>query len=319
MKDHRKTKKDLINELQDLRIKITEFQKREETSLLLLQNPNSIVLRIDRDGNFTFINEFAQRFFGYSEDELLGNHIVGTIVPETNTAEDEYNRLIQDIFLNPKVYETIEYENICSNGDKVWIAWTFRAISGTEGEIDEIICVGNDISRQRFIEEELKKVTLTDLLTGFSTRRDFIEKFEQEKYRFSRNKKTFSVVMSEIRNYKEITETYGPDCGDYILKKIAEVYKESIRRSDIVGRWAGEEFIILLPETELQGGAVVSEKILSNIASQKITFESTDIPVNICFCVGVYEQEMKLNDLVDTAYDRFDEIKPEDVNKIITL
>jgi len=319
MKDHRKTKKDLISELQDLRRKITEFQKREETSLLLLQNPNSIVLRIDRNGNFTFINEFAQRFFGYSEDEIVGNHIVGTIVPETNTAEDEYNRLIQDIFLSPEVYETIEYENVCSNGEKVWISWTFRAIPDAGGEINEIICIGNDISRQKFIEEELKKVTRTDLLTGFSTRRDFIDKFEQEKYRFSRNNKAFSVVMSEIRNYKEITEIHGPDCGDYLLKKIAGAYKESIRRSDIVGRWAGDEFIMLLPETELHGGTVVSEKILSNIASQTITFENTDIPVNMCFCVGVYDHEMELNELVNKAYDSIDEIKPEDENRIITI
>lgn len=111
MKDSEKSKEQLINELSELRQQVNELKKLEikhkevEKALResekkyreLVQNANSIILRMDTNGRITFFNEFAQKFFGYTEDEILGKNLVGTIVPETDSSHRDLRAMIKDI------------------------------------------------------------------------------------------------------------------------------------------------------------------------------------------------------------------------------
>ncbi len=112
----------------------------------LVENANSIIFRMDPSGRITSFNEFAQRFFGFSEDEILGRNLVGTIVPETDTAGRDLGQMIQEILRDPEKYARNENENVCRDGRRVWIAWTNKPILGPEGLLEEILCIGNDIT-----------------------------------------------------------------------------------------------------------------------------------------------------------------------------
>lgn len=128
----------------------------------LVEGANSIILRWTREGTITFINRFAKEFFGYSEKEILGRSISGTIVPLTESSGRDLSSLAQQIFENPDAFVMNENENIRKNGDRVWISWTNKAIRDSEDEITEILSVGNDITGRKLAEVRLEK-TLEEL------------------------------------------------------------------------------------------------------------------------------------------------------------
>ena len=141
---------------------ITDRRQAEEALRLsqekyrgLVENANSIIFRSDREGNITFFNEFAQRFFGFSAGEILGRNVIGTIVPASDSGGRDLVAMIREIREHPDGYRNNENENIKKNGERVWISWTNRAIYDEKGEFVELLSVGNDITDRKRAEEAL--------------------------------------------------------------------------------------------------------------------------------------------------------------------
>jgi len=132
------------------------LRQSEEKYRELVESAQSIILRMDRAGNITFINEFAERFFGYSQQEVLGRNVVGTIVPELESSGRDLKALLKDIALNPEKYINNENENMRKNGERVWISWTNAPIHDARGRLLEVLCVGNDITDRKRMEERLR-------------------------------------------------------------------------------------------------------------------------------------------------------------------
>jgi len=128
----------------------------EEKYRELVENVNSIILRMDTAGIVTFFNEFAQKFFGYGEKEMLGKNVAGTIVPEFESTGRDLRKMIKNIGTSPDRYNVNVNENMRRNGERVWIAWTNRPIRDKNGNIVEILCVGNDITERRRVEESYR-------------------------------------------------------------------------------------------------------------------------------------------------------------------
>ncbi|MCK4654413.1 MAG: GGDEF domain-containing protein [Candidatus Cloacimonetes bacterium] len=142
---------------------------------------------------------------------------------------------------------------------------------------------------------KLELIAKTDPLTNLSNRRDMIEKIEHEQKRFGRNGKPFILVMSDIDYFKSVNDRYGHDGGDFVLESIAKLMQSVVRKQDIVGRWGGEEFLILLPETDLEGGRALAEKIRKNISITPYVFSDKKIPITMTFGVSVYNKPMDLD------------------------
>ena len=123
----------------------------------LVENVNSIIMRMDLQGTVTFFNNFAQRFFGFREDEIIGSSVVGTIIPRASRHAGRIGRMLANIGRHAKKYANREYENVRKSGERLWIAWTHKAIFDNNGQISEILCVGNDITARKHHEELLKK------------------------------------------------------------------------------------------------------------------------------------------------------------------
>jgi PAS domain S-box-containing protein len=143
---------------------ITERKRAEETLQAseeryreLVENANSIILRFDLRGNLTFFNEYAEKLLGYSKDEVLGRNVLGTIVPPTESTGRDLNAMITDIKRYPERYRSNVNENVCKNGDRLWIAWTNKAIRDEHGNVVEILSVGNDVTERMRAEEALWK------------------------------------------------------------------------------------------------------------------------------------------------------------------
>jgi hypothetical protein len=142
----------LYKHTMEKRLKENEAKYRE-----LVENANSIILRWDTNGKITFCNEFANTFFGYGADDLLGKNVVGTITPERDSAGHNPIQMIRKITLDPEQYSAHENENLRKNGERVWVAWTNKAIRDKEGRIVEIVSVGNDVTATKRAEERLRQ------------------------------------------------------------------------------------------------------------------------------------------------------------------
>ncbi|WP_051309182.1 PAS domain S-box protein [Desulfogranum japonicum] len=140
-------------ELVDAMAQLEESEKRYRQ---LVQNANSAIIRWRVDGTITFFNEFAQQLFGYQEEEILGKD-VRILVPEHDSLGQSLTELVQDIVDNHNKYLNYVNENICRNGQRLWMTWSNKAIFDDRGNITEILAVGSDITELKSTEEELKR------------------------------------------------------------------------------------------------------------------------------------------------------------------
>ena len=122
----------------------------------LVQSANSIIVRWDTEGRITFLNEFGQAFFGLREEEVLGRPVIGTIVPESESSGRDLVALMRHVAQHPEDHTVNENENVRRDGERVWIAWTNRPVCDEEGTLVETLSVGNDITRLKRAERELK-------------------------------------------------------------------------------------------------------------------------------------------------------------------
>jgi len=132
-----------------------KLQKRIEQYHDIVEYANSIILRMDVNGNITFFNNFAQKFFGYTQQEIIGKNVIGTIVPPKDTSGKDLQEMIEDIMHHPEKYINNENENILRNGTSVWIAWTNRPILDHRNQLIEVVCIGNDITKLKEAEKEI--------------------------------------------------------------------------------------------------------------------------------------------------------------------
>lgn len=123
----------------------------------LVQQANSIILRWDAQGRVLFMNDFGLQFFGYRADELVGRHVVGTIVPPVESDGRDLQHMVDAIRERPESFEQNVNENIRRDGQRVWIAWNNRIKRDSAGRAVEILSIGTDITDRMRIEEEREK------------------------------------------------------------------------------------------------------------------------------------------------------------------
>ncbi|MCX6353616.1 MAG: PAS domain S-box protein [Candidatus Aureabacteria bacterium] len=168
-----------IRDISDRKRMEEALQKSEQNYRELVQGANSIILRMDVHGNITFANEFAHRFFGYEEGEMVGRNLVGTIVPRTDSSGRDLEEMIGDIIKHPEDYVSNENENIRRNGERVWIIWTNKAILDGKGKIIGVLCIGSDITMRKRAEEQIiREKEFSELLVSSSI--DGIVAFDRE-------------------------------------------------------------------------------------------------------------------------------------------
>jgi diguanylate cyclase (GGDEF)-like protein len=129
--------------------------------------------------------------------------------------------------------------------------------------------------------EELERVSRTDTLTGLYNRRHLQDELVRNHASARRNGTELGVVLMDIDHFKKVNDTYGHAAGDEVLREFARRLLDQLRAGDIAGRWGGEEFLIILPNTDLDGTKHVAERIRIATADGPTPFEGRDIEVTI--------------------------------------
>ena len=146
---------------------------------------------------------------------------------------------------------------------------------------------------QRFQEarENLNLQARTDELTGLANRRGFKEYVGESEQRREKSKGSFAVIIGDLDNFKQVNDEYGHKVGDFVLQEIGHILKVLVRSEDLVVRWGGEEFLILMADTDLQGATILAEKIRKKIASSSVAFDGGQIVVTMSLGVDAQKPQ----------------------------
>lgn len=161
--------------------------------------------------------------------------------------------------------------------------------------------------------EILERLAITDRLTGLYNRRKLDEVMNSELHRAVRYQQTFGIAILDIDMFKSINDEYGHQVGDQVIVELADLLRSSIRRSDTVGRWGGEEFILICPQTDLSGTRQVSENLCQTIAKHEFPIKRS---VTASFGVAAWMSGESLDELLSRADKGLYEAKRTGRNKV---
>jgi diguanylate cyclase (GGDEF)-like protein len=153
------------------------------------------------------------------------------------------------------------------------------------------------------LEQELEKLANTDSLTGLYNRRRMQKMLEMQLSLSSRKESDFTLIFVDIDHFKKFNDTYGHSCGDYILCEVALFMRNHLRQGDALARWGGEEFLIMLPNTDIKGAQTIAEKLRKAISEQRFHLAGQEFSVTMTFGLSQHEK----NDSLDESLKRADD------------
>ncbi len=151
------------------------------------------------------------------------------------------------------------------------------------------------------MNQQLQIISRIDELTKLPNRRDIREKIQNEIYRYERTNRNFSILFVDIDKFKDFNDKFGNFCGDLVLNTVGETLRDQLRKQDVVSRWGGEEFLVMLPETPLQGASLVAERLRRSIENRKIEFAGQQQHVTITLGVAEYDKRLGMDHSINLA------------------
>lgn len=245
-----------ITERKEFELKLKEY--------IQLVDKNVISSTADLRGEILRVSEAFCKISGYSKNELLGKNY--NILRHTDMPKTVYKELWATI-QSGNVWQG-EIKDKHKDGSDFWIDTTISPIRDEQGNITSYTAISHDITDKKRIEE----LSVTDRLTQLYNRLKIDEIFTSELASSGRYSTPFSIIMIDIDHFKSVNDTWGHQAGDDVLKEFALLIKNNVRETDIVGRWGGEEFLILSPNTELDGAMSLSEKLREVVYLFKFSF-----------------------------------------------
>lgn len=187
------------------------------------------------------------------------------------------------------------------------------------GMVDVNRALESEIKRREELEVELKRQATTDPLTGLFNRRQYELLFERERERARRLDSPMSLCVLDLDHFKQVNDKYGHDLGDQVLKHIATLFTQRLRQSDIVGRFGGEEFIMLLPDTDLAQASIVVNRMREHLLASPLVTPEVTIALSATFGVTeVAADDRAIEDVIRRADKALYDGKQAGRNRVIT-
>jgi two-component system, cell cycle response regulator len=199
--------------------------------------------------------------------------------------------------------EQIAREALLNNSDRIKVGPTIlKFLSGADAEAK--------------YHEEIYRMTIVDGLTQIHNKRYLYEALEREVIRARRHMRDLSVLMFDIDYFKRINDQFGHLAGDYVLRELARVVQDRIRRDEVFARYGGEEFAIVLPETPLEGAAALAENLRQRVAEHGFAFQGERIAVTISIGCALLTDDKTATDLIQRADEKLYEAKRGGRNRV---
>jgi diguanylate cyclase (GGDEF)-like protein len=144
-------------------------------------------------------------------------------------------------------------------------------------------------------QKQLELLAVSDSLTGLVSRRGVLEILKSEEQRAKRYNTIFSLLIIEIDKIYQINQSHGHECGDHVIQQVADGIQSILREVDVLSRWAGEEFLLILPETNMEGAKAVAEKILNRIQEEPMKWKEEELILSVSIGIARYNGSFKTN------------------------
>lgn len=286
------------------------------------------IIIVNRDGNFIDCNKAYHRLMGYIEKPEFGkfhpSDISPLVQPDKSNSTEKAHRMI-NIALE-KGSHSFEWLHKKRDGEEFLSYVTLDAISfNGEGMVRASI---HDISEEKrldrlvkertreleIINKQLERMAKTDHLTGLYNRIYLDEILQNEQYRFERYQNTFGIILIDLDYFKQVNDTYGHQVGDQVLIEFSELLKLHCQNIDTVARWGGEEFLIVAPETNLEGLKVIAENLRVNIESRSFT---KNVEVTASFGIAIFKNGDCIEEFISRVDNALYKAKSRGRNTII--
>jgi diguanylate cyclase (GGDEF)-like protein len=200
--------------------------------------------------------------------------------------------------------EQIAHDALLNNGDRIKVGPTIvKFLSGLDAEAK--------------YHEEIYRMTIVDGLTQIHNKRYLFEALDKELIRARRYERELSLIIFDIDFFKRINDQYGHLAGDHVLRELARVVQERIRRDEVFARYGGEEFVIVLPETGLGGARALAEDLRERVATHAFVFQAERIPVTISIgCAQLSKDDRAATELIQRADEKLYEAKRGGRNRV---
>lgn len=234
-------------------------------------------------GDMVYVSPSCQRVTGYGPEEFRSDPQLMLHIVHPDDRELVARHLIDETAESPA---TFDFRVVHRNGSTVWISHACQPVKDERGSSLGRRASNRDITERKMLEQELQRQATIDYLTGIANRRYFIERCAQELARSRRHRRPFALMMIEVDLFKQVNDRFGHGEGDRALQFMVGRCQAALRQADVLGRLGGEEFAVLLVETDLAGGLAVAERIRRDIAAQQYPAQSGE-PIALTVSIGV--------------------------------
>ncbi|MEQ8165946.1 MAG: sensor domain-containing diguanylate cyclase [Alphaproteobacteria bacterium] len=228
------------------------------------------IIAIDRNGRIILFNPAATAMFGHAADDILGRNIKMLLPERLRARHDGYmDSFARDASPARHMGERqAEIMGLTAAGEEIPLDISICRTETASGTV--MVAIVRDRSEQHRTQRHLEDLANTDALTGALNRRAFMAGAKSLCATAARYHRDCALLMLDIDHFKKINDTYGHTVGDDVLKETFERILENLRASDLLGRWGGEEFVAILPETGLMGARVTAERIRESLGGTPI-------------------------------------------------
>lgn len=261
---------------------------------------------VDREMNITLWNNFMANHSGHSADTVIGKNLFECF-PELPKAW--LGKKIQSVFIlknfaftsweqRPYLFRFPHNRPITGGVDFMYQNCTFMPVKNETGEVESVCTTLFDVTDMGISQTELRSAmerlsesSNRDGLTGIYNRRYLEQRLATEFDRSKRYGGHFSFMLFDLDHFKKVNDTYGHLAGDAVLCAISQRINSLLRTVDVLGRYGGEEFGVILPSVNLEGAIVVAEKLKQIVAQTPVIFKETAIPITVSIGVTEFKTE----------------------------
>lgn len=281
-----------------------KLRENEEKYRFLAEYSGDVIWHINRSYRIDFISTADETIRGFKREEVIGQPIWNIFKPEgikLVREKIEHHRQVEQVGNNMNVTR-FEIEQRTRDGKWIWTDITAAPHYNKYGKLVGYHGISRDISERKRLLEELNRYATIDELCQIPNRRHFMTLAEKELKRSKRYHHKLSICLIDFDNLKAINDSYGHLAGDRALSMFAKMVQTMIRDMDIIGRFGGDEFLILLPETDQEQAYKVIDRIRGVISTSPIHFKGESYKISISSGITcIKEWNVTLDDLLNRA------------------
>jgi len=278
-----------------------KIKESEKSHRLLTDNASDIIATVDLSGNFTYISPSVEKITGYTQEEVIKHYReIGYFLPGVQKDMDRTRESIKEMVEKGEHFDSINFEQrqVRKDGESIYTDTVLSGIYDDDNKFRELLAISRDITEKVKMRREITKLSETDKLTQLNNRCKLDSELENQLNRTKNRSAIFGLIMIDIDHFKQVNDCFGHMAGDVVLVELAELFKASIRSADIVGRWGGEEFMVILPDTDEKVAVELAEKIRRKVSENRFSKQEG---ITISLGVSVFNDDTSVDTIIYRA------------------